>query len=311
MIYYKNRNLDKYFMKNAKKYETKIRKFLKGANKEVKSPVFSTPAEEIAFLVRAIVEENSPGPEVSRAMKRLETEFVDFNELRVAPPKDILRNLEGRISHAGEKAFSMVKALNTVFQRYNKLEIGELRELKKKDIKRYLSEFGLSTYAEALVSLMIFDVHAVPVDRDTVDILKMDEFIHPEADEKDTRAFLERIIRQEDVPGFHYFFRDFVKANNQRLKKKRGEEEKARQKAEEEQRKKEQEKARKREERKKAAEKKKKAKKKAKKKTKKKTKTKTKKKTKKKTRKKAPKKKTAPKNPGSKKRKKKSGRKRK
>ena len=200
-------------MKNSAYYARKIKRIIGGARKGPGSPQASVEQapDRIRLLLTAILEENATGSQVRRAMSGLEEEYVDRNELRVSPIKDIVDAIGRDYPQAWAKAEKIVRALNVAFDRTNALSLDYLQKKPKRDIRRLLSEdLGLSRYAEAVVTLYGFGGHAVAVDGLLVAALKLDGYVDPDTDGEDVQGFLERIVPAKDDLGCHEALREYV-----------------------------------------------------------------------------------------------------
>jgi endonuclease III len=205
-------------MKNAARHQKKIKKFLSGIDKS--SAVPPADADPIRTMVDAVLAADAPR-QSAKALEALENEFVDFNELRVAPVKDIVDTLGRDFPDARRKAEEITTALNAIFNRRNNLVLDYVEKMSKRDARRHLGELGLSPYAAGVMMLQVFGGHAVPVDQGLADCLEADGYIERGAGVEDVQAFLERIILQKQAWSAHEFFRDYVAKNAKMLAKKR------------------------------------------------------------------------------------------
>ena len=205
-------------MKNATKYQKKIKKFLSGIDKSAAIP--PADADPIRAMIDAILAADAPR-QSAKALETLEKEFVDFNELRVAPVKDIVDTLGRDFPDARRKAEEATTVLNAIFNRRNNIVLDYIEKMSKRDVRRHLSELGLSPYAAGVMMLQVFGGHAVPVDQGLVDCLEADGHIEPGSGVEEVQVFLERIILQKQAWSTHEFFRDYVAKNAKMLAKKR------------------------------------------------------------------------------------------
>jgi endonuclease III len=205
-------------MKNATKYQKNIKKFLSGIDKSAAIP--PADVDPIRAMIDAILAADAPR-QSAKALETLEKEFVDFNELRVAPVKDIVDTLGRDFPDARRKAEEATTVLNAIFNRRNNLVLDYVEKMSKRDVRRHLGELGLSPYAAGVMMLQVFGGHAVPVDQGLVDCLEADGHIEPGSSVEEVQAFLERIILQKQAWSTHEFFRDYVAKNAKMLAKKR------------------------------------------------------------------------------------------
>lgn len=210
-------------MKDARTYERKVKKLLSGAKKNIKSPPAGAPEELLRRIVEAIFLADETEGDVDKAMAAIQKEFVDFNELRVAPEKDILECVGKDHPQGRAKVFVLHTVLNGLYERANRLSAEYLAEMSKRDIRRHLRELGMTPFGEAFTSMICFGVHAIPVDDTLLEVLRMNDLVHESSDVNDTQAFLERIISQKDGYSMHVFLRQFIAKNAKALEKKRRE----------------------------------------------------------------------------------------
>ena len=194
-------------MKNSAKYQKRMKKLFSRARKQPPPETEDT----VRLMLMGVLEEDVSARKAARAMDVLEDEFVDFNELRVSPVKDIAERLGEDFPGARTKAVVMTEALKAVYQRTNSLSLAYLASKTKREIRNLLREaLGLSPYAESVVTLYAFQGHAIPVDNLLLEALKLDEYIHPDSDVADLQGFLERIILNKDAARCHEALRRYA-----------------------------------------------------------------------------------------------------
>jgi endonuclease III len=205
-------------MKNATLYEKKVKKLLGPLGKSSLPDQNDPP---VRVMLRAILLSDSTRASAENALRELEEEFVDYNELRVAPPKEIVDYMGRDHVFAREKAESMTKALNAIFARTSNVSIDYMRSMPKRDLRKHLLEIGLSPFAAAYVLMTLFGGHAVPVDASTMDALEIEGCIHPGSSVEDVQGFLERIVNQKDGYAAYEALRKLVDKHSKALSKKR------------------------------------------------------------------------------------------
>jgi len=219
-------------MKDASKYEKKIKTLLKGAKKIRPDLPPNKDDQAVAVLIKSVLESEATPAQAHAAFKTLQDEFVDFNELRASPPKDLVDCFGKDFPQAKAKALALTTTLNNIFERTYRISLDYMTEMTKRDLRRHLMELGLDLYAAASVLLRVFASHAIPVDQNLVDVLKMGQNIHPDSDPQDTQGFLERVILQKNALTAHEFFRSHITKHASVLARKRKAEAEARAKAE-------------------------------------------------------------------------------
>jgi len=218
-------------MKDASKYAKKIKKLMSGMTK-VRPGETPTGTEAVALLIESVLQADTTKAQAREAFEAIQGEFIDFNELRVSPPKDIVDCVKKDFPHARRKAEIITTTLNNIFERTYDVSIDYMAKMTKRDLRRHLRELGLDAYSTAGVVMQVFGGHAVPVDETLVEVLKMNGCVHPDSDRDDVQGFLERIIPQKDGLAAQEFFRELIRKSARALARKRNAEAKARAKQE-------------------------------------------------------------------------------
>lgn len=209
-------------MKQAKTYERKLRNFLKRMPKSASNTSSRTspcgaeqaePQEQIdvtRVMIEGVLQANTTANLAQKALHAIESECVDYNELRVAPQKDITDHLNGIFAEAHVKIEMIQAALRGVFDKTSDVSMDYLAETPKRELRRLLSEMGLNEYASGYLMLIAFGHHAVAVDRNLRDALEIEGLIHPESDLSTVQSTLERVVGRERALAAHQFLRKFV-----------------------------------------------------------------------------------------------------
>ncbi|NBB94495.1 MAG: hypothetical protein GVY16_02005 [Planctomycetes bacterium] len=219
-------------MKNARSYEPKIRKLITEARKQKVESSEVAVDDPVSLIIEAILADDARADQVGQAMAAIGEEFVDLNEFRVCISSEIVACIGKDLPCAHEKAQTIAQVLHGIYGRASSMSVEYMRQYSKRDVRRHLQELGLSPYAEALVSMTVFEVHAIPVDAALVDALIVTGCVDEETDVADTQAFLERVINQKDNMTAHVFFRKYIRTHWTAIEKKRTEEAEARKAAE-------------------------------------------------------------------------------
>ena len=112
-------------MKNATKHADELKSLLKKLLKEEK-PEAMESLEALQALVRGAMSYDVPDAKAGDAMKAINREFVDLNELRVATDLEV-QELLGQKYPAIERRVSMITAaLNNIFEREHTLSLDRL-----------------------------------------------------------------------------------------------------------------------------------------------------------------------------------------
>lgn len=208
-------------MKNATKYQKTIKKLLSGGGPV---PADSGPVDPLRVLVQAVLETDASRKQAEKAFVAIEKEYVDLNELRVAPVREVSELIGKDFFFSRRQAEELTNALNSLFRRSTSLTFDYLKSMTKRDLRRHLSELGLGPYAVAMLLLRCFGGHAIPVDDSLVESLKIEDFVHPEASLGEVQGFLERVVLQKDAMSAHYALKAYMEKNEKTLNKRRKDE---------------------------------------------------------------------------------------
>lgn len=189
-------------MKNATEYGKRLKRLLPALKKKYPPGEGDNCVEALEALLLAVLRANSSASAARAALKALREEFVDYNEMRVAPAKDIVELLPTTTIEARAKAERLTQALERIFEHGKALSLDYAKALGKRELKTHLREdLRLDDFAEAYLTMTVFGGSAIPVDSRMVERLKEDEAVGPDATVEDTRTLLERTVPARDMAG--------------------------------------------------------------------------------------------------------------
>src|SRR2546421_6452946 len=159
-------------MKNATKYADTLKSFTRKMTRDRKAPP-KEPQDALRALVRSAMSFDVPDHKADDAMKAIEREFVDLNELRVATELEVQEMLGQRYPKIEERVTMITQALNNIFEREHTLSLNRLKEISRRDARQFLRELPeIHPFVEAYVMLFAFDGHCVPVDDESLSYLR-------------------------------------------------------------------------------------------------------------------------------------------
>lgn len=155
-------------------------------------------------FLRAFLAWESTGSRAQVALKRIEDSVVDFNELRICLPDELIRLMGDRYPRVEERALRMRASLNDLYLRQHAVTLEHLRDLPTKDAKGFLESLdGVPRYVSSRVLLICLGGHAAPVDgricRRLVEAKLVDDAAAPES----AAIMLEKKTRTEDLPDLY------------------------------------------------------------------------------------------------------------
>src|SRR6476646_1593531 len=185
-------------MKNATKHAETLKSVLKKLVKEHK-PEPKVAQEPLKALVRGAMSYDMPDARAEEAMKAIEKEFVDLNELRVATDLEIHELLGVRYPDIERRVAMITGSLNNIFEREHTLSLDRLKTISKRDARQFLRELPeIHPFVEAYVMLFAFDGHAFPIDDEIVAYLKEQEVVEDDVNLEEAQRFVEHHLKAEE-----------------------------------------------------------------------------------------------------------------
>lgn len=142
--------------------------------------------------------------DAERALKRIASAVVDFNELRVCLPEEIVGMVGVRYPRASERAALLKSGLHDVFLREHAVTFDGLKEKPKRTVRQYLESLeSIPPFVAARMMVVGFRGHAAPLDERLlgrlIDAEVFDEGVALEA----AISALERHVKAEDAAETH------------------------------------------------------------------------------------------------------------
>ena len=110
----------------------------------------------------------------NEAMKHIQEEFVDLNELRVATDLEIAELLGMRYPAIEKRVAMITQSLNNIFEREHTMSLNRLATISKRDARQFLRELPeIHPFVEAYVMLYAFDGHCFPLDNEMLQLLQV------------------------------------------------------------------------------------------------------------------------------------------
>ncbi len=192
-------------MKNAGKHAEELKSLCK---KLVKDRPARPELEPLVAIVRGALSMDADDLLVDEAMEKINTEFVDLNELRVATELEVVDLLGEANPKIDEKATIIRATMHGIFDREQTLKFERIQELKKAEIRQYFRDMEtMPPFVEAFISMHAFDIAAFPIDESTMDFLIDNDVLEDEVTLEDAQAFLESHIKADDMYGTYLAIR--------------------------------------------------------------------------------------------------------
>ncbi|MHC4415407.1 MAG: HhH-GDP family DNA glycosylase [Planctomycetota bacterium] len=151
-------------MKDARQCAQSFARLLKKIGKPP-APAPSVVDDAVTVLVMSFLMWDCTTSKATAAYKRLMERVVDFNDLRVSMPHEILECIGPRYPRALERCQRLRAVLRHTYKREHAVSLERLRNMGKREVKKYLRTLdGIASYVADRVMLLCFDTHCIPVD---------------------------------------------------------------------------------------------------------------------------------------------------
>lgn len=194
-------------MKNATKHAEELKSLLKKMLKERK-PQPKEPMEPLKALVRGAMSFDVPDARADEAMKLIDREFVDLNELRVATDLEIAELLGNRYPAIERRVAMITLSLNHIFEKEHTLSLERLKSVSKRDARQFLRDLpGIHPFVDGFVMLYGFDAPAMPMDDGLLEYLREQEIVDEQTTLDEAQRFVEHHLKGDECYEFHVLWR--------------------------------------------------------------------------------------------------------
>jgi len=185
-------------MKNATKYAETLKSLLRSLAREGK-PEPPPKMDPLKALVRGAMSFDVSDSRADEAMRHIEREFVNINELRVATDLEIQELLGVRYPAIERRVEMITRCLNAIFEREHTLSLDRLRTVSKKDARQFLKDLpDIHPFVEAYVMLFAFEGAAMPIDDEMLAYLRDESIFEAKTTLEEAQKFLENYLKGED-----------------------------------------------------------------------------------------------------------------
>ncbi len=212
-------------MKDSKKYSKKIQSLYRDLKSEYAKPSKLIHDLVIDAVICGIITEHLDEKSFKAVFKRFKESFFDWNDLRVSLTEEVTDAVGKNNPESSKIVFALSMSLNAIFHQYNCVDLEELKKTGKRSAKQELGKInGLTDFAVDYVMLTALAGHAIPLTKKMLEYLKTNEFVHPNADEKEISGFLIRQIPAAKGYEFYELLRhrsEKAKASKKKIKAKK------------------------------------------------------------------------------------------
>lgn len=207
-------------MKDSKKYAEKLMKVYRAGKREHGKAEKPEYAMSTDAMIYAIVSENIPDSAAQTAVKKLSKHFVDWNDLRVSRPEEIVDVLGKDTPENRRIADALTQALFAIFNKYDVVNLDALKEGGKRQAKAILEKLlPSSRFVINYVVLTAFEGHSIPLTPRMLEYLKKNELVHKDSEIEEIEGFLERQIPASQAFEFYSIIRQEAESSKNNDKK--------------------------------------------------------------------------------------------
>ena len=184
-------------MKNSTKHATKFKAVLKKL--KAADPVLPSENDPVTVLAFAFCAWESTSEKALDSCRKLRKSLVDWNDLRVCKPEEIVEMAGFNDAHKIERARRLRSSLHAVFLREHETCLDSLREMKKREARDYIESLdGMVPYVSSFVLMHCCDVQGVPVDDQMRRLLLEKGAVDETADVSEVGSWLSRQINSDE-----------------------------------------------------------------------------------------------------------------
>ena len=207
-------------MKNATKHADDLRSLFKRLTKDHR-PEPRVAQDPLKALVRGAMSYDVPDARADEALRAIDREFVDLNELRVATELEVRELLGHKYPDIERRVRTITHALNAIFEREHTLSLERLRTVSKRGARQFLRDLPeVHPFVEAYVMLFAFDGHAVPVDEPVLAYLRDAGVLEDATGVDEAQRFAEHAVKAEESYDLYAALRRAAHADDGRARKK-------------------------------------------------------------------------------------------
>jgi endonuclease III len=184
---------------SAKNFNSLLRKLGKP-----KEPLPLEEGDPVTVMVMSFLMWDATTARAVTAHKRLMDRVVDYNDLRVSMPQELVDWIGPRYPQVLERCRRLRAALRHVYDREHAVNLDRLRDMGRREVRNYLRSLdGIPPYVADRVTLLCFDAHCIPVDGRLHRSLLKAGVGEDETDVADMASWLARQVKAADAVVTH------------------------------------------------------------------------------------------------------------
>ncbi|MCZ6850883.1 MAG: hypothetical protein O7F17_04510 [Planctomycetota bacterium] len=160
--------------------------------------------DPVAVLVMSLLMWETTTAKAAAAYKRIMDRIVDFNDLRVSMPHEVVGLIGSRYPLALQRCQRLRAVLRDTYNREHAMSLKRLHTVGKREIKAYVRSLdGIVPYVADRVMLLCFDTHCIPVDDRLRRALVKAQACDDSVQISELASWLARQVKAADAPATH------------------------------------------------------------------------------------------------------------
>lgn len=210
-------------MKHAAQCAERLASLLEELMQSVKGDPPANDESALDVLVQSMLMWEATTEKATLGMQKLRDGCVDYNDMRVNVQHEIIEMLGVRYPRVEERADRLRAMLRDVFLREHDMTLARLGDMDIRELRHYFQSLsGITPYAAARVLLVVFGVHAIPVDEQLRQALINNGAADESADVEDLATWLGKQIPQEQALQSHRALQMWIDSGAAKKRRSRG-----------------------------------------------------------------------------------------
>lgn len=194
-------------MKNATKHADNLKSLFKKLLKEGK-PEPKQAIDPLRAMVMGILSFDCSDDKAAAAIKVIDREFVDINELRVATELEVIDLIGAKYPQIEQRALMFRETLNAIFEKEHTLSLARIKSLGRKEARQALKELPeMTPFVEGYTTLYGLEEPAFPIDKGSFDLLMDNDTLEPDTSLEDAQKFVESQFKNDELYDFYFVLR--------------------------------------------------------------------------------------------------------
>jgi hypothetical protein len=197
-------------VKDSKEYSKKVAAFFKKNRSKTTFKPYDNE-DKVDNLIFSVLYEHLTIEDAHVCEKLMQSHFMDWNDLRVSRMEEVLDVLasSGIATDTKKKvAQQLIKSLNCVFAKYDRISFEDIDELGKRQANQELAE--LEEFTPFMINFLMLNFkgsHSLPVNSAMAQYARDNGLVDPDSTDAEVSSFLQRQIAVDDVYDFYLTLR--------------------------------------------------------------------------------------------------------